>query len=70
MNGTPVGRFELRDGGRRSLETVFDARLLRSGDLDVVLELPDAIAPAAAGIADDRRELGIFVHSLVLEETP
>lgn len=70
VNGTPVGRFELRDGGRRSLETVFDARLLRSGDLDVVLELPDAIAPAAAGIADDRRELGIFVHSLVLEETP
>ena len=70
VNGTPVGRFELRDGGRRSLEAVFDARLLRSGDLDIVLELPDAIAPAAAGVADDWRELGVFVHSLELEETP
>ena len=65
-----VGRFALRSGGRHALETTFSADLLPAGNLELRFELPDALAPEAAGLASDWRELGLFSYALTLEQVP
>ena len=65
-----VGRFALRSGGRHALETTFSANLLPAGNLELRFELPDALAPEAAGLASDWRELGLFSYALTLEQVP
>jgi hypothetical protein len=66
VGGHLAGRFELAVPALEPftfpVEPVEGAR-----EVEVVLEIDEALEPATGGESDDRRELGVAVHELWLE---
>lgn len=68
VNAVPIGQD--RVVGEGTLAYAVPAQALTGGELQVVLDMPDASRPADLGFNDDRRRLGFMVRSVALRHVP
>ncbi len=69
INGQKAGTWLINKPGFQDQSLIIPARLFTdSTRLVIIFNTPDATSPADAGYINDRRTLGIAVHSIVLSE--
>jgi hypothetical protein len=69
-NGGRVGEMSIdREGGlRRELAVLPEELVGGRSEVDLVLRAPDAVSPAALGIDEDDRAVGVFLRELIVRE--
>ena len=70
VNGTEIDLWSAREQEMQEYRTVIPKGLIRSPEVEIRFDLPDAASPASIGSGSDERQLAVMMHSLSLHPFP